>query len=331
MPLDGRVIYDRSLKPVVSVAVGDQAIAIGCAYAQTHVIPHGAASPEGAAAAIAALPDPIEDASATAAYRRRMIDVLVARLLRAHAGSAAPDANEDASAGASPTVAATATPTPTASRPGGGGSRTSPAAGQPNGDSHRDGAGDAALVEMHLNGGLFAAAVPPSEMLVDTIRTRAGLGATRIGCDQAVCGACTVLVDGIPTASCSTFSWQIEGRGVVTIEAAGTSETADAPDDVMSVLPATQATFAEHSAFQCGYCTPGLILVAAALLARDPDPDRATICDWIDSNVCRCTGYLMVIEAVEAAARKLGRHADGTAGTATGSPADPGRSPEPRS
>lgn len=331
VPLDGRVIYDRSLKPVVSVAVGDQAIAVGCAYAQTHVIPHGAASPEQVSEALTQLPAPNGDAFASAGYRRRMIDVLVGRCLRAHASSAAHDANEDVRAGAMPADTATAAPTPTASRSGGDGGGTSRAAGQSDGDSHRDGAGDAALVEMHLNGGLFAAAVPPSEMLVDTIRTRAGLGATRIGCDQAVCGACTVLVDGVPTASCSTFSWQIEGRGVVTIEAAGTSETADAPDDVMSALPATQAAFAEHSAFQCGYCTPGLILVAAALLARDPDPDRATICDWIDSNVCRCTGYLMVIEAVEAAAGMLGRSPDGTAGAATRSPAGLDCSPEPLS
>ena len=273
VPLDGRVIYDRSLKPVVSVAVGDQAVAIGCAYAQTHVIPHGAASPEDVAAAVAALPDPIEDAFATAAYRRRMIGVLVDRCLREHVVPASE----------APRVAGPAHGAP----PQGG----------------TDGANRA---EMRLNGRPFAAAAPPSEMLVDTIRSRAGLGGTRVGCDQAVCGACTVLVDGMPTASCSTFTWQAEGRDVHTIEAAGASDAAGQAGDVMSVLPATQAAFAEHSAFQCGYCTPGLILVAAALLARDPDPDRAAICDWLDSNVCRCTGYLMVIEAVEAAARSLG-------------------------
>ena len=298
VPLDGRVIYDRSLKPVASVAVGDQAIAVGCAYAQTHVIPHGAASPEGAAAAVAALPDPIEDAFATAAYRRRMIDVLVNRCLREHA-------------------------VPESEAPG--------VAGPAHGVPSRDGAGDANRAGMRLNGRPFAAAAPPSEMLVDTIRTRAGVGGTRVGCDQAVCGACTVLLDGMPTASCSTFTWQADGRDVHTIEAAGASDAAGQAGDVMSVLPATQAAFAEHSAFQCGYCTPGLILVAAALLARDPDPDRATICDWLDSNVCRCTGYLMVIEAVEAAAGMLGRSPDGTAGAATSSPAGLDCSPEPLS
>lgn len=278
IPLSGRIVYDRSLKPVVSVAVGEQAVAIGCAYAATCVIPHGAANPEDVTAAVAALGDPIEDAFATAAYRRRMIGVLVDRCLRMHAEPSAYRGDDGIGGPASPSDLA---------------SETSVVTPPPDGAVH---------VGMRLNGESFAVAAPPSEMLVDTIRTRAGLGATRVGCDQAVCGACTVLVDGVPTASCSTFAWQADGRSVLTIEAAGASVGANAQDDVASILPIVQGAFAENSAFQCGYCTPGLILVAAALLARHPDPDRATICDWLDSNVCRCTGYLMVIEAVEAAA-----------------------------
>ena len=161
-------------------------------------------------------------------------------------------------------------------------------------------------IELRLNGEPFSASTPPSEMLVDTIRSRAaGLGGTRVGCDQAVCGACTVLVDGEPTASCSTFAWQSDGRDVLTIESGQMAAAGGLSAGPAAALPEVQRAFAELSAFQCGYCTPGLILTSSALLARHPDPDRTTICDWLDSNVCRCTGYLMVIEAVEAAAAAL--------------------------
>ncbi|WP_419932040.1 2Fe-2S iron-sulfur cluster-binding protein [Candidatus Poriferisodalis sp.] len=325
IPLSGRVVYDRSLKPVVSVAVGEQAVAIGCAYAATCVIPHGAANPEDVTAAVAALGDPIEDAFATAAYRRRMIDVLVDRCLRMHADPSTSRDDDGIGSPASPSdLASDTAPSDASSRDSA--ASTAHVEMHPSGEPFTAAAApvvtppsDGAVhVGMRLNGESFAAAAPPSEMLVDTIRTRAGLGATRVGCDQAVCGACTVLVDGVPTASCSTFAWQADGRSVLTIEAAGASVGANAHDDVASILPIVQGTFAESSAFQCGYCTPGLILVAAALLARHPDPDRATICDWLDSNVCRCTGYLMVIEAVEAAAAALGEHAstDVSAGSA---------------
>lgn len=288
--LSGHVVYDRSLKPVAAVAVGDRAIAIGCAYAQTVVIPHGATSPEEVAAAVAALPDPLDDAFGSAAYRRRMIGVLVDRCLRTHAESVASAGNGGIGAPSNPPALTSEAP--------------------PTDASTRAGAISTAHVEMHLNGESFAVAAPPSEMLVDTIRTRAGLGGTRVACDQAVCGACTVLVDGMPTASCSTFAWQADGSEVLTIESASGPESASARHGAASILPAVQGAFAESSAFQCGYCTPGLILVAAALLARHPDPDRATICDWLDSNVCRCTGYLMVIEAVEAAAAAVRSRGD---------------------
>ena len=353
IPLSGRVVYDRSLKPVVSVAVGEQAAAIGCAYAATCVIPHGAANPEDVTAALAELPDPIDDAFATAAYRRRMIGVLVSRGLLTHAESSATAGGHSigtrrAAAGEAPRAAGTVQPSHSddvtyfrepaqtdansdclrndvaadgasaLNRDGDGHLRDGAAAGssapeteaaESPDDADRHSEHDATQIWLNLNGERFAVAVPPAEMLVDTIRTRAGLGGTRVGCDQAVCGACTVLVDGVPAASCSTFAWQADGSEVLTIESASSSDSAGARDDMASILPVVQSAFAESSAFQCGYCTPGLILVTAALLARDPDPDRATICDWLDSNVCRCTGYLMVIEAVEAVAAALGGHA----------------------
>ncbi|MBL8662598.1 MAG: (2Fe-2S)-binding protein, partial [Candidatus Odyssella sp.] len=129
----------------------------------------------------------------------------------------------------------------------------------------------------------------------DLLRDQWGLTGTKIGCDQATCGACTVLVDGAPMAACATFAWQADGASVTTIEglAAG------------GALDPVQEAFKAKSAFQCGYCTPGMILSARALLARNPAPDRAAIRDWLSANVCRCTGYQMIVEAVEDAARRL--------------------------
>ncbi|WP_420443590.1 2Fe-2S iron-sulfur cluster-binding protein [Candidatus Poriferisodalis sp.] len=286
VPLAGRVVYDRSLKPVASVAVGDDHIAIGCAYPTVEVLPDGAANTAAARAALGALPDPTDDVFASAAYRRRVIDVLAGRCLELHTAGAV-NGGGLSSDGAYP---------PDASR-----SEVIAAAGQP-AESLSD---DSVDIELRLNGDPFSASTPPSEMLVDTIRSRAGLGGTRVGCDQAVCGACTVLVDGEPTASCSTFAWQSDGRDVLTIESGHMAAAGGLSAGPAAALPTVQQAFAELSAFQCGYCTPGLILTASALLARHPDPDRTTICDWLDSNVCRCTGYLMVIEAVEAAAAAL--------------------------
>ncbi len=280
VPLEGHVVYDRSLKPVASVAVGDRRAAIGCAYREIKVIELEAGTD--GAAALDALGEPLDDANASAVYRRRVIGVLLRRCRQAHAMGDA-----DAVDPQMPT-------TPIATT-----------GGQPP-------AGDANSVglELHLNGSPFEAAAPVSEMLVETIRTRAGLGGTRVGCDQAVCGACTVLVDGLPTASCSTFAWQAAGREIHTIETANALPDTEPARSLPAVVREVQQAFAKTSAFQCGYCTPGLILTASSLLAHHPDPDRSTMVDWLDSNVCRCTGYLMVIEAVEAAGAALRERAD---------------------
>lgn len=151
---------------------------------------------------------------------------------------------------------------------------------------------DTASVSFVLNDAATRLDVPSAEILVDTLRDRAGLTGTRVGCDQGACGACTVLLDGSPIAACSTFSWQVDGGSVVTIEGVGGA----------GGLANEQRAFAETSAFQCGYCTPGLVLITTALLAEVPDPDDETIREWLSSNICRCTGYQMVVEAVRAAA-----------------------------
>jgi carbon-monoxide dehydrogenase small subunit len=148
-------------------------------------------------------------------------------------------------------------------------------------------------IALTLNGRALRATVAPNRVLADLIRDDQGLTGTKIGCDQGTCGACTVLVDGIVTASCSTFAWQVDGMTVTTIEGLATN----------GALDPVQQAFKERSAYQCGYCTPGMILAAKALLAADPNPSRTTIRDWISANVCRCTGYQMIIEAIEHAAQ----------------------------
>jgi carbon-monoxide dehydrogenase small subunit len=155
--------------------------------------------------------------------------------------------------------------------------------------------GDAIAIRFDLNGRDCAATVAPNRMLVDLLREDLALTGTKVACDQAVCGACTVLVDGVPTAACATFAWQAEGRRLLTVEGLAHGGRLD---------PVQQA-FKAKSAFQCGYCTPGMILLAKALLDRDPTPDRATIKSWLQANICRCTGYQMIVEAVEDAARLM--------------------------
>ncbi len=150
-------------------------------------------------------------------------------------------------------------------------------------------------VMLTINGESRRFTVAPNRVLADLIRDDCTLTGTKIGCDQAVCGACTVLVDGVPTASCAIFAWQADGKSVTTIEGLARG----------GALDPVQEAFKANSAFQCGYCTPGMILLAKALLAENPEPDRATIRSWLSANICRCTGYQMIVEAVEDAARRL--------------------------
>lgn len=138
--------------------------------------------------------------------------------------------------------------------------------------------------------------VEPWRTLADVLRDDLGLLGVRVSCDQGVCGSCTVLVDGDMMASCSMLAYRASGRSIETVHGLVTRE---------GELSAVQAAFVERFGFQCGFCTSGMIMATTALLNEHPDPDRATIKRWLSGNICRCTGYEVIVEAVEAAAAKL--------------------------
>jgi aerobic-type carbon monoxide dehydrogenase small subunit (CoxS/CutS family) len=134
--------------------------------------------------------------------------------------------------------------------------------------------------------------IAPGDLLLDVLRREGYYGVKR-GCEKGECGACTVLVDGKPINSCLMFAAQADGREVLTIEGLAHGDTLDP----------LQAAFLDHGAVQCGYCTPGMILNAKALLSRNPNPSEAEVRDVMSGNYCRCTGYLKPVEAVLAAAK----------------------------
>ncbi len=151
---------------------------------------------------------------------------------------------------------------------------------------------DALTIEILVNGELESVIVRPEETLVTTLRERLFLTGTKRGCDQGVCGACTVLLDGQPVRGCLTLAASCIGREVTTIEGL---EHSGAPS-------AVQAAFAETGAIQCGFCTPGMILAVTALLAETPDPDVPEVREAIAGNLCRCSGYTKIVEAALMAA-----------------------------
>jgi len=148
------------------------------------------------------------------------------------------------------------------------------------------------LLSMHINGRPREDAVADDMLLVDYLRDMAGLTGTKQGCDGGECGACTVLVDGAPRLSCITLAASCEGRRVETIESLATGGR-------MSRL---QRAFHERLGTQCGFCTPGMIMAAEALLRGNPAPTDADIRDALAGNLCRCTGYVKIIESVRSAA-----------------------------
>jgi len=146
---------------------------------------------------------------------------------------------------------------------------------------------------MTVNGGEVTVEIEADELLVDVLRDRLGLIGTKIGCNEGECGACTVIMDGEPVLSCLTPALRAQGRAITTIEGLGDGKR----------LHPLQKAFVEHGAVQCGYCTPGFIMSAKALLDRNPHPSRDEIKAAIAGNLCRCTGYVKIVEAIESVAK----------------------------
>jgi len=143
-----------------------------------------------------------------------------------------------------------------------------------------------------VNGTEQAEFVEGGAVLADVLRDKLGLTGTRVGCSQGTCGACTVLIDGEPALSCLTLAARANGRAVTTVEGLAR----------VSTISALQKAFADGFATQCGFCTSGMLVAAQALLDKNPDPDRAEVVDAISGNICRCTGYEPIINAILAAA-----------------------------
>ena len=148
-----------------------------------------------------------------------------------------------------------------------------------------------------LDGEPVARRLPTSTTVLDLLREHFSRRSVRGSCERGVCGACTVLVDDRPVASCSTFAYDLEGTRVETVE--GLARNGE--------LSPQQRAFRECGGFQCGFCTSGMLMLTTGLLRAETDPDREQIRDWISSNTCRCTGYEMILESVERAAQ-LTRH-----------------------
>lgn len=150
-------------------------------------------------------------------------------------------------------------------------------------------------IAIEVNGVLRAAQVEPRTTLVDFLREGLGLTGTHVGCEHGVCGACSVLLEGEPVRSCCMFAVQADGLAVTTVEGLAPRR---------GQLSTIQDSFCEKHALQCGYCTPGMLVACHALVERNPHPDEAQIREAISGNLCRCTGYQQIVDAV--------KHATGT-------------------
>ncbi|MBX3087813.1 MAG: (2Fe-2S)-binding protein [Cryobacterium sp.] len=151
------------------------------------------------------------------------------------------------------------------------------------------------VINLDVNGQNRSHEIEPNTLLLDLLRLEMGLTGTKEGCGEGVCGSCTVMVDGELVRSCLTLAVQIDGKSITTVEGIGGS----------SSLHPLQRKFLEHGAVQCGFCTPGLIVTAKALLSVNPNPSEAEVRDAIRGNFCRCTGYVKIIEAILAAAAEM--------------------------
>jgi aerobic carbon-monoxide dehydrogenase small subunit len=150
-------------------------------------------------------------------------------------------------------------------------------------------------IHFTVNGVAHRSTVDARLLLVHYLRERLRLTGTHIGCDTAHCGACTVLVDGIPAKSCNLLAVQVDGRSVQTVEGL----------EVGGKLHPVQEGFTKEHGLQCGYCTPGMMLVSAALLAKNPNPTEEEIRRGLSGNLCRCTGYVNIVKAVQYASKRM--------------------------
>ena len=158
-----------------------------------------------------------------------------------------------------------------------------------------------AEITLTVNGQSHSIRVEARRTLVDAIREDCGQTGTHIGCEHGVCGACTVLVDGAPVRSCLMFAVQAEGKNIRTVEGLANGEE----------LNTLQRAFMEHHGLQCGFCTPGFLMLVTGALEREPDISDEELVDILSSNLCRCTGYQNIVKAVRAAADELRRRKAG--------------------
>ena len=155
---------------------------------------------------------------------------------------------------------------------------------------------DSVPVSVTVNGTTYSRQVEPRDLLVYFLREDLGLTGTHVGCDTSQCGACTILVDGRPVKSCTIFAVQADGRNLTTVEGLATNGT---------LTPLQEAFWNEHG-LQCGFCTPGFLMTATALLNSNPKPSEAEIRKGLEGNLCRCTGYANIIRAVQVASQSAG-------------------------
>ena len=153
-------------------------------------------------------------------------------------------------------------------------------------------------VSMTVNGKQAGGDVEPRTLLVDFLRTNLGLTGTHVGCDTSQCGACVVHVNGNSVKSCTVLAVQANGAKVTTIEGLAQGAT----------LHPLQEAFREHHGLQCGFCTPGMLMSAADLLQKHPSPDEREVREWLEGNICRCTGYHNIVKAILAAAANMQAH-----------------------
>lgn len=150
------------------------------------------------------------------------------------------------------------------------------------------------VIQLNVNDHSYDVIASPRDVLSDVLRKQLGLTGTKKGCGHGDCGTCTVVIDGKPILSCLTLAIACQGKKILTIEGL----------EKNGVLDPLQQAFVDHGAVQCGFCTPGMILSARSLLDRNPNPSREEIKRAIAGNLCRCTGYVKIVEAIEAAVEK---------------------------